>query len=121
MATLTLTKLKRGTAPLLDITVDEAIDAAILYIKIESGDTMVEKSTRYDSDDITVEPIFGSSNTQIGTLISVQYTQQETLALAPGYAKIEVGYVFEDGFADKTDIGRLYISPTLKNEVMING
>lgn len=121
MATLSLVKIKPGTTPTLTAVVDgEAIQNATVYITIDMKDRQLVKTNHLHEGDIVLEPVY-SGSTQIGTKLTVQYSQAETLRLRPGVAQIEVGWVFEDGAADKTNIGRIRISKTLFRGVMTYG
>lgn len=121
MATLSVAKLKPGTTPTLTAYIDgEAIQDATVYITINMGDTRLTKSNYMNDESVMVEPVYQGSR-QVGTNIIVQYSQAETLCLRPGYASIEAGWVFEDGEADKTEIGRIRISKTLYRGVMLYG
>lgn len=113
MATLRTAEIKPGTTPLLTVTVDgQAIQDATVYVTIDMGDRHVTKTNYNDDGDLTLEPVY-KGTTQTGTKVMVQYSQAETLMLRPGNAEVEVGWVFEDGSADKTNIGRLKIPKTL--------
>lgn len=121
MATLSVAKLKPGTTPILTAFIEgEAIQDATVYITINMGDRQLTKSNYMHDGSVQVEPAYQGS-IQVGTNITVQYSQSETLCLKPGYASIEVGWVFEDGEADKTEIGRIRISKTLYRGVMLYG
>lgn len=122
MATLTATTIKPGTTPLLTVIVDgQAIQDATIYVTIDMGDRSLVKSNWNNCPDVTAEAIYDDDEAQVGTEISVQFSQDETLFLRPGNASIEVGWVFEDGTADKSNIGRLRIPKTLYKGVMIYG
>lgn len=118
MATLKATEIKPGTTPLLSVTVEgEAVQDATVYVTIDVGGRQVVKSNYDHAGDFSFEMIV-EGGVQVGTLVNVQYSQAETLMLRPGNAKIEVGWVFDDGSADKTNIGRLKIPETLFYGVM---
>lgn len=122
MATISLAKIKPGTTPLLTVVVDDvAIQDATVYVTIEVGHRRLLKSTRHSDDSILLEPVYSENLQQIGTQVTVQYTQVDTLYLRPGYAKVEVGWVFDDDTADKSNIGRLFIPKTLFKDVMYYG
>lgn len=118
MATLSAAKIKPGTTPILTVIVDdEDISEAAVYITIDMKDRNLVKSTKTGKGDIMLEPIY-SNGKLIGTQVTAQYSQAETLHLRPGYASVEVGWVLEDGTADKSDLTRLTIPKTLFRSVM---
>lgn len=117
MATLKAAEIKPGTTPLLSVTVEgEDIHEATVYVTIDDGGRQVVKSNYDHAGDFSFEII--DDGVHVDTLVNVQYSQSETLMLRPGNAKIEVGWVFDDGSADKTNIGRLRIPKTLFYGVM---
>lgn len=122
MATLSAAEIKPGTTPILTVIVDdEAIQDATVYVTIDMKDRHVIKSTYQKNGDIILEPVYNEDEEQVGTLLTVQYSQTETLRLRPGYASVEVGWVLEDGTADKSDMARLRIPKTLYRGVMHYG
>ena len=120
MATLRAAQIKPGTTPLLDITVDgQDLSNSTVYVTIHmSGRTLI-KTNRYDDGDIAMEVV--RSGDEVDTLLTVQYSQADTLYLRPGNASIEISWINEDGTADKTDLARLFIPKTLYREVMAYG
>lgn len=121
MAELNITKIKPGTTPVLSAIVEgEAIQDATVYVTIDMGDKQLTKSNYLCCSTVALTPVY-SGSTQVGTQVDVQYSQAETLFLRPGFAEIEVGWVFDDGSADKTNIGRIKISKTLYKGVMLYG
>lgn len=121
MATLSLVKIKPGTTPILTAVVDEIIQDATVYLAIDMKGRRLVKSNYCNEGDVIVEPIYDESDVQISTQLTVQYSQEETLYFRPGYARVEVGWVFEDNTADKTNIGRIMIPKTLIKGVMRYG
>lgn len=122
MASLRAARLRPGTTPLLTAVVDgEAIQDATVYVTIDMNGRQFTKSNYYDDGNVTLTAMYDDDSNQTGTQVDVQYSQEETLCLRPGYAKIEIGWVFSDGSADKTDIGRITIPDSLYKGVMIYG
>lgn len=123
MAKLTSVEIKQGTTPLITAVVDgAAIQDATVYLSLKTRNRLIVKSNYYDNGDVTLEPVYEEgTTTQIGTSVEAQMSQLETLCLEFGIARIEVGWVFEDGTADKSDIGMINISPTLFKGVMAYG
>lgn len=118
MATLSAAKIKPGTTPILTVIVDdEDISEATVYVTIDMKDRNLVKSTKTGNGDIELEPIY-NGETFVGTQVTAQYSQAETLHLRPGYASVEVGWVLEDGTADKSDLTRLTIPKALFRSVM---
>ena len=122
MATLSDVQIKQGTTPVITAVVDgQAIQDATVYLSISTRNRLIVKTNYYESGDVTLEPVYDELDEQIGTIVEVQLSQIETLCLKPGLARIEVGWIFEDGSADKTNIGVLSINPTLYRKVMRYG
>lgn len=122
MAKISAVQIKQGTTPLISVILDdEAIQNATVYFSLKTRNRLIVKSNYNDTGEVVVEPVYNESQEQIGTSIAVQLSQLETLCLHPGTARVEVGWVFEDGSADKSNIGIVNISATLLNEVMRYG
>lgn len=122
MASLVSTRMKPGTTPILNAVVGGVdITEATVYIAIETGDYTHVKSNKDNDDLISLDPVYDENEHIIGTEITAIYTQEETLQLSPGNAKIEIGWVFDDDSADKTNIGRVLIPKTLIKGVMRYG
>ena len=98
----------------------EDIQDATIYVAVVSGDRRVLKTNYNDSDAVIAEPVY-SGNQIVGTQITVQYSQADSLALIPGYGVVQVGWVFEDRSADKSNLGRVFISNDIIKEVMAYG
>lgn len=121
MATLKAVEIKPGTTPLLTAIVDgEDIHEATVYVAIDMGDRRLVKSNYNDEAAVIAEPVYSGSRV-VGTQVTVQYSQAESLSLRPGYASVQIGWVFDDLSADKTNIGRLRISRNIIKEVMAYG
>lgn len=122
MASLKAPIIKPGTTPLLSVVVDgEDIQDATIYVTVETADRKIVKTNYYDNGEVVATAVYDSSDTIIGTEISVQYSQADTLLFIPGKARLEVGWVFEDGSADKSDLARIMIPETLYKGVMAYG
>lgn len=118
MATLSAAKIKPGTTPILTVIVDdEDISEATVYVTIDMKDRNLVKSTKSGNGDIELEPIY-NGETVVGTQVTVQYSQADTLFLRPGYASLEIGWVDSEGVAEKSDLARLKIPKTLFRGVM---
>lgn len=121
MATLSVEKIKPGTTPMLTIIVDgEDITEATVYVTIDMKDRHITKDTRNSEGEIVLEALYEDEEL-IGTQITVQFSQADTLFLRPGYASLEVGWVFDDGAADKSDLARIKVPKTLYRGAMIYG
>lgn len=124
MATLVAPKIKPGTTPTLTVIVEgEAIQDASVYVTIDMRDRHLIKTNHHNNSDMTLEPVYDpdEQSTQTGTLITLKYSQSDTLYLRPGYASVEVGWIFSDGFADKSELARIKIPRTLFKGVMVYG
>ena len=121
MATLKGAKITPGTTPVLNALVEgEDITEATVYVTIESGDMSLTKSNYHDEEAVSLDEAYDEA-VWIGTDVTVPYTQAETMCLHPGNAKVQIGWVFEDGTADKTSIGRVFIPDTIIRGVMRYG
>lgn len=122
MATISSVEIKQGTTPIITAVLEgQAIQDATVYLSIKTRNRLIVKTNYYDRGDMILEPVYDENDTQVGTSITVQMSQCETLCLKPGAARIEVGWVFEDGSADKSNIGLMSITPSLFKEVMHYG
>jgi hypothetical protein len=120
MATLRAAQIKPGTTPILSVSVDgQDIADATIYVTIRMAGRTLIKTNRYDDESVTAETTWAKGVPT--TLVSVQYSQADTLYLRPGNASIEVSWIFEDGSADKSNMERLFIPKTLFREVMTYG
>lgn len=121
MATLKGAKIMPGTTPILNALVEGVdITEATVYVSIVSGDTIVMKSNYYEDGVVLLDEAYDGS-TWIGTDVTVRYSQSDTLCLRPGNAKVQIGWVFDDDTADKTDMGRLFVPNTIIGGVMRYG
>lgn len=122
MAKISSVTIKQGTTPVITATIDEAIQDATVYVSIRTRDRLIVKSNYNDTGEVVLEPIIDEdTDEQVGTAITIQLSQLETLCLKPGAARIEAGWVFEDGSADRSNIGMMTITPTLFKGVMRYG
>lgn len=118
---LTAAKIKPGTTPVLTVMVDnEDISSAAVYVTIDMKDRQLTKSTKTGNGDVVLEPIY-DGEVLVGTQVTVQYSQADTLFFLPGYASLEVGWVDSEGTADKSDLARLKIPKALYRGVMAYG
>ena len=112
-------EIKQGTTPIVTTVLEgQAIQDATVYLSIRAKNRLIVKSNYCDNSGMLLEPVYDESEIQVGTSITVQLTQCETLCLKPGAARVEVGWVFEDGSADKSNIGLITITPSLLKGVM---
>lgn len=121
MAKLRSAMLRQGATPVLDISLDEAVQDATVYVTINQGDRQLTKSNYYEDPSVTLTPIYDDDDEQIGTEISIIFNQAETLRMRPGFARIQVRWIFEDGTADGSDIGRIEIGKSLLKAVIAHG
>lgn len=121
MATITQVKLKQGTTPMLTAIVEnEALQRATVYLAIRTRHGTIIKSNYKNSGDMYLEPVFEGTE-QVGTMINVLFSQEETMLLAPGGARVEAGWILEDGTTDRSNVGLIDISSSLIKEVMRYG
>lgn len=122
MSTLLSAELMPGTTPILKAVVSgEDITDSTVYVSIESGDIIYTKSNYHDDGTISLEKAYDENSNFLGTEVTVMYTQEDTLCLSPGYARVQIGWVSEDDTADKTNMGRVHVPNTLIREVMRYG
>lgn len=122
MATLSAVQIKQGTTPIITADVEGVdIREATVYLSISTGKGLIVKTNYYNNGDVTLEPIYDDLDEQIGTSVEVQLSQLESLCLRPGLSRIEIGWIFEDGSADRTNTGILKVTPTIYRGVMEYG
>ena len=116
-------RIGRGTTPVLDLTLDaQEVQDATVYITIDQGDVQLTKSNYHDNPEIEINPIYDEETwEQIATEILVYYSQEETLRLRAGHGKIQVKWVFDDGTADESVLGRIEVFDSLLNGVISHG
>lgn len=98
--------MRRGTTPTNTFDVDVDLrQASVIYITYaQGGRTVIEK----EISDITIEE----------TTLSVQLTQQETLALGKGEVEIQIRAKFPEGLAIASNIIKTPASRILKEGVI---
>lgn len=122
MATLSAVQIKQGTTPIITADVDGVdIREATVYLSISTGKGLIVKTNYYDSGDVSLTPIYDDEDNVSGTSVETQLSQLESLCLRPGLSRIEIGWIFEDGSADRTNTGILKITPTIYRRVMEYG
>lgn len=88
--------MRRGTTPTNTFSLDLDLSAATVYISYaQNGKVVLEKT----GDDLT----FGTSESGDYT-ITVELSQEDTLAFVPGRAAIQIRYVMPNGTADASNI-----------------
>jgi hypothetical protein len=121
MANINAAFIRQGTTPAVEIILkDKAVQDDTVYVTFQQSDVSITKSNYGDDASVILEPIY-SGNVQTDTKITVFLSQTETLALHPGYCKVQVGYVTEDDESDVSDIARLEIGKSLYKGGMIYG
>lgn len=115
-------RMRQGTTGVLEMTLEErAVQDATVYVTIDQGDIQITKTNYMNKTALTMEPVYDEYGRQTGTDITIIYSQAETLALMPGHGRVQVGWIFEDGTADRSEMGRVTIPPALYKEVMVYG
>lgn len=115
-------RMRQGTTGALEVTLKgQAVQDATVYVTIDQGDLQLTKSNYRDNPSVTMEPVYDEHEEQIATDITVIYSQAETLSLRPGFGIIQVGWIFEDGTADRSEEGRIAIPEALYKGVMVYG
>lgn len=102
--------MKPGTTPTIIGVVDEPqylVNSANVYMTISQNNTVSITKT---SADLAISATEGE--------VAMTLTQEETLKFSPGIVEIEVGGVYANGYAWKTDISKQLMDPTLYHEVM---
>ena len=123
MTALSNVKIKPGTTPVLSAVINDIdITEATVYVTIYSGGDDYTKSNYFDDGTVSLDTIYDEVDGHfLGTEVTVKYTQEETVNMRPGHAKMQIGWVLEDGTADKTNLSRVYIPKTLIHHVMRYG
>ena len=113
--------IRQGATPALDIVLhDVAVQDATVYVTIDQGDKQLTKSN-YSNDPSVICTAITSNGEQTGTNIQVLFNQAETLRLRPGFGHVQVRWIFEDGSADSSDIGRIEIAKSFLKAVIAHG
>lgn len=122
MKTISSVRFKQGETAEISAVIDDAtIPWATLYFTISQNDRSITKNTRTNPDDIKVIGTRNPDGYMDATDVTIKYTQQETFFLKPGAAKVEAGWIDEDGNATKTNIARVQIDGSMIREVMKYG
>lgn len=100
--------MRRGSTPTNIFTVPFDLSQATVYISYEQGKRVVVEKTGEDL-------IFDHSEDYT---ITVNLTQEETLAFAPGEVLIQIRYVFPTGDADASNIIRTTAERIIKDGVI---
>ena len=123
MKTISSVRFKQGETPEVTADIDQRIsdELANVYLALAQNDRCITKNKESNPDEFTMTKLYDHDGVWTGTTITVKYTQAETLFLKPGTAKVEVGWVYYDGLAEKTNIARVQIDGSLIREVMTYG
>lgn len=99
----------QGTTPTLTLTFDEEIDFSdAKSVVVTFATDYNKKITEKSDDEITLDR----------NVISINFTQEETLAFMPGPTLVQVNVLFEDGSRLASNVGAIEWVRNLKNEVM---
>ena len=99
----------KGTTPTLTLTFDESIDFSdAKSVAVTFATDYNKKITEKTGDELTIED----------NVISINFTQEETLAFMPGPTLVQVNVLFEDGSRLASNVGAIEWVRNLKNEVM---
>ena len=97
--------MKRGSTPTNTFEVDIDLTGATVFISYRQKKQIVfEKS----GADVEIEP----------TKLTVQLTQEETLAFEPGDVEMQIRYVFPNGKADASDFMKTRAEAIIKDGVI---
>jgi hypothetical protein len=122
MAAIKSAEFRQGTTPILTFTLEgEAVQDATVYVTIRQGDIKLRKSNFKGCPAVTMEPVYDEHGEQIGTAISVIYSQWETLHLRPTHGQVQVRWVRKDKTADESLIGRVEIGEALDKRIISYG
>lgn len=101
--------MRRGTTPMYTLGIDGYdLSGMTVYVTVKQG-TVVLELTGGDLSIVTDET---------GSTIVFALTQEQTLGFAEGAASVQVRFIDADGAAYATEIGRIYVSPILKDGVI---
>lgn len=100
--------MRRGSTPTNVFTVPFDLSQATVYISYEQGKRVVVEKTGEDL-------IFDHSEDYT---ITVNLTQEDTLAFVPGEVLIQIRYVFPTGDADASNIIRTTAERIIKDGVI---
>lgn len=112
-----VTFIRQGASPVLEITaIGTDITNATVYVTLDQGDVQITKSN-YKQNDPSVTMRADGNDTDITVILS----QEETLWLRPGSARVQLRWIFDDGTADASDMGRIEIGEALLKGVIRHG
>lgn len=99
----------QGTTPTLTLTFDNVIDfsdakSIVVTFATDYGKRITEKT----DDEIIIN----------NNVISISFSQEETLAFLPGPTLVQVNALYNDGSRLASNIGVIEWAKNLKNEVM---
>ena len=102
----------QGTTPTIPVRFKGAdLTEAKIYLTIEDEDK--KKQITFESgDDFTVE--YDGTDTT-GT---IRLTQEQTLAMSPGYCYVQARFIFADGNSGATTETRIFINPVILKGVI---
>lgn len=105
--------MRRGTTPINTFTTDVDLQEATVFISYEQRGLVVIEKTGEDLS-------FGSvvHDEDVAYTITVELTQEETLALVPGKVDIQIRAVFADGSAIASNIVSTTAERILKEGVI---
>lgn len=98
--------MRRGTTPEYLITIPgKNLTGMTVEVDITQGCAMITKA----GDELSM------SGTSSGTTIAFRLTQEETLAMKPGKARVQVRFINSQGIAEATSIGQINVDPILRD------
>lgn len=108
--------MRRGTTPTINLTLDYAsTDIATLWISIaQNGFVVIDKDLT--SPGVTIEDVTEEQTTH--AVVHMLLPQEDTLALQPGSAELQVRALLDDDTAAASTIYKLNVSRIIKDGVI---
>ena len=106
--------MRRGSTPSVTLIIPGIdLTTATVHVAVAQGCALMIKT----GDQVTVE--YDADDEQ--SVLTVPYSQQDTLSFTPGRAQVQVRWIYSDGRADGTAITTVLITPVLEDGVITYG
>lgn len=112
--------MRQGTTPIVSLDVEQNFDYCNVYVTIDQDGMQITKASR-ESNDIEITKHYDDEGEFSYSTVAMYLTQNETLKLEVGKARVQIGWVDYLDKAHKTDIGTIKIDESLLQEVMTYG
>lgn len=112
--------MRRGTTPIVTLTVEKNLDNYNTFVTIDQNGTQVTKASR-TSDDVRITKHYDDDGNFLNSTIAVYLSQADTLLLDVGEARVQARFVNFLDEAEASSIGTIQIEEVLLDEVIQYG